>query len=173
MATQQQRLTGWRIGDVDLLDLAKDTTRASFEDDVTGIAAQMAYFVVAAVGVLYWRGPNRRVGFAWATPGAALFLAGWVAFSAGFAYYLSKFASYSHLRRHRGRDHPARLPLLDELARPRRRRAQRRARAPAPRAPWRSRAGVATTLAAEATQARTRNTFAAMGLQCCEIVMIL
>jgi membrane protein len=51
--------------------------------------------VVVAISLLYWRGPNRRVRFAWATPGSALFLIGWLAFCVGFAYYLSHFASYN------------------------------------------------------------------------------
>jgi membrane protein len=51
--------------------------------------------VVVAISMLYWRGPNRRVAFAWATPGVGLFVVGWLAFCVGFAYYLSNFASYN------------------------------------------------------------------------------
>ncbi|MFC5745222.1 YihY/virulence factor BrkB family protein [Actinomadura rugatobispora] len=53
--------------------------------------------VVAAflVSLLYWAAPNARHGFRWVTPGGVLAIVLWLAASAGFAFYVSGFASYN------------------------------------------------------------------------------
>lgn len=55
--------------------------------------------VVAAalmIALLYWAAPNaRQGGFRWITPGSLLAVVVWVIVSAGFAFYISRFASYN------------------------------------------------------------------------------
>jgi hypothetical protein len=53
----------------------------------------MAAFMIA---LLYWAAPNaRQGGFRWITPGSVLAVVVWVVVSAGFAFYVSRFASYN------------------------------------------------------------------------------
>lgn len=51
--------------------------------------------VMLAVALLYWLAPNTGHSFRWITPGAVLFVAGWVIASLAFAFYVSNFASYN------------------------------------------------------------------------------
>ncbi|MFJ5777055.1 YihY/virulence factor BrkB family protein [Streptomyces sp. NPDC093094] len=52
--------------------------------------------VVVMIALLYWATPNAKVrGFRWVTPGSFLALAIWLIASAGFAFYVSNFASYN------------------------------------------------------------------------------
>ena len=48
------------------------------------------------LAVLYWAAPNaRQGGFRWITPGSVIAVLVWVAGSAGFAFYISRFNSYN------------------------------------------------------------------------------
>jgi membrane protein len=55
--------------------------------------------VIAAgllIALLYWAAPNARLGgFRWITPGSVLAVLVWLIVSAGFAFYISKFATYN------------------------------------------------------------------------------
>ncbi|MEU3823126.1 YihY/virulence factor BrkB family protein [Streptomyces sp. NPDC030392] len=52
--------------------------------------------VTIMIAILYWASPNANVkGFRWITPGSFLALVIWVIASAGFALYVSNFASYN------------------------------------------------------------------------------
>lgn len=51
--------------------------------------------VTAAVAMLYWLAPCTKHQFRWITPGALLFVVGWVLASLAFALYLSNFGSYN------------------------------------------------------------------------------
>lgn len=53
--------------------------------------------VMLAVAVLYWLAPNAKQDFKWVTPGALLFIVGWILFSVGFTLYISNFASYNRV----------------------------------------------------------------------------
>lgn len=56
----------------------------------------LAFLISLAIALLYWASPNvRHPGFRWLTPGSALAVVLWVAASAGFAFYVSNFASYN------------------------------------------------------------------------------
>jgi membrane protein len=47
------------------------------------------------LALLYWAAPNaRQGGFRWITPGSLLALLVWIGVSAGFAYYIARFATY-------------------------------------------------------------------------------
>lgn len=46
------------------------------------------------IALLYWAAPNARQRFRLITPGSTLAVIAWVAVSAGFAYYISRFDSY-------------------------------------------------------------------------------
>jgi membrane protein len=62
------------------------------------IAKWPVLVIVAAVliALLYWAAPNAsQGGFRWITPGSLLAVAVWVIVSAGFAFYISKFALYN------------------------------------------------------------------------------
>lgn len=48
-----------------------------------------------AVAVFYWLAPNTRHTFRWITPGAVLFIVGWIIASLVFAYYVSNFGAYN------------------------------------------------------------------------------
>lgn len=56
------------------------------------LALTMLMFGVA---MLYWLAPNSANQLKWITPGAVLFVAGWIAASLAFAFYVSNFASYN------------------------------------------------------------------------------
>jgi membrane protein len=48
------------------------------------------------IALLYWAAPNaRQGGFRWITPGSVLAVLVWVIVSAGFAFYIAKFALYN------------------------------------------------------------------------------
>jgi membrane protein len=48
------------------------------------------------IALLYWAAPNvKHGGFRWITPGSVLAVLVWVAVSAGFAFYIAKFATYN------------------------------------------------------------------------------
>ena len=56
----------------------------------------IALVVVGILAILFYAAPNvRQPGFRWITPGGLLTLAAWLAASAGFALYVSNFASYN------------------------------------------------------------------------------
>jgi membrane protein len=61
--------------------------------------AKWPVLVIAAgvlIALLYWAAPNaRQGGFRWITPGSLLAVVVWVIVSAGFAFYISSFASYN------------------------------------------------------------------------------
>jgi membrane protein len=47
------------------------------------------------VAVIYYATPNVKVpGFKWITPGSVVAVLGWIAASAGFAFYVANFGSY-------------------------------------------------------------------------------
>jgi membrane protein len=49
-----------------------------------------------AVGLLYWASPNvRQPSFLWITPGGLIAVLLWIVASAGFAFYVANFGSYS------------------------------------------------------------------------------
>ena len=52
--------------------------------------------VLFMIGLLYYASPNAKLrGFRWITPGSVLAIAVWLAASAGFAFYVANFGSYS------------------------------------------------------------------------------
>ena len=51
--------------------------------------------VTLAVSIIYWFVPAVRHSYRWITPGALLFVVGWVLASVGFATYISNFGSYN------------------------------------------------------------------------------
>src|SRR5581483_8727607 len=51
--------------------------------------------VTFAVSILYWLAPAVRHSYRWITPGAGLFVIGWVTASVAFATYISNFGSYN------------------------------------------------------------------------------
>ncbi|MGH4031759.1 YihY/virulence factor BrkB family protein [Actinomycetota bacterium Odt1-20B] len=52
--------------------------------------------VTTMIALLYWAAPNvKGGGFAWITPGSVVALVLWLIASAGFAFYVSNFASYN------------------------------------------------------------------------------
>jgi membrane protein len=56
----------------------------------------IALVVLTMIAILYWAAPNvKQPGFRWVTPGGVAALVLWVAASAGFALYVSLFASYN------------------------------------------------------------------------------
>jgi membrane protein len=56
----------------------------------------LVLLVTVMIAILYWATPNAKVkGFRWITPGSFLALLIWMAASAGFAFYVSNFASYN------------------------------------------------------------------------------
>lgn len=57
--------------------------------------AGIILLLITAIAVLYWAGPSLHVPFRLMTYGAALFMATWIAGSAGFAFYVSHFSSYN------------------------------------------------------------------------------
>jgi membrane protein len=61
--------------------------------------AKWPVLVIAAgvlIALLYWAAPNaRQGGFRWITPGSLLAVVVWLIVSAGFAFYISSFASYN------------------------------------------------------------------------------
>ncbi|GGZ89948.1 hypothetical protein GCM10010389_30380 [Streptomyces echinoruber] len=56
----------------------------------------LAVLVTVMIAILYWTSPNAKVkGFRWVTPGSFLALMIWLIASAGFAFYVTNFASYN------------------------------------------------------------------------------
>jgi membrane protein len=56
----------------------------------------LVVLVTVMIAILYWATPNARVrGFRWITPGSFLALVIWMIASAGFALYVTNFASYN------------------------------------------------------------------------------
>lgn len=56
----------------------------------------MVGVVITMLGFLYWVAPNvKQPKFRWLTPGGVLALATWLLASAGFAFYVANFGSYS------------------------------------------------------------------------------
>ncbi|THA35120.1 YihY/virulence factor BrkB family protein [Streptomyces sp. A1277] len=56
----------------------------------------LVLLVTVMIALLYWAAPNAKGrGFRWITPGSFLALLIWLAASAGFAFYVANFASYS------------------------------------------------------------------------------
>ncbi|MDO0929279.1 YihY/virulence factor BrkB family protein [Streptomyces sp. TG1A-8] len=56
----------------------------------------LVVLVTMMIALLYWASPNAKVkGLRWITPGSLLALLVWTAASAGFALYVSHFASYN------------------------------------------------------------------------------
>jgi membrane protein len=81
-AQQAGRALGFEQASVRVFDIAKWPVL------IVGVALLIA--------LLYWVAPNaRQGGFRWITPGSLLAMFLWVAVSAGFAFYVAKFASYN------------------------------------------------------------------------------
>jgi membrane protein len=81
---------------------AQQAGRALGFEQATVRVFDIAKWPVLIVGVgllialLYWVAPNaRQGGFRWITPGSLLAMFLWVAVSAGFAFYVARFASYN------------------------------------------------------------------------------
>jgi membrane protein len=56
----------------------------------------MLFVVITMFAFLYWVAPNvKQPRFRWLTPGGALALFAWIVASAGFAFYVANFGSYS------------------------------------------------------------------------------
>ncbi|NED12332.1 YihY/virulence factor BrkB family protein [Streptomyces sp. SID9124] len=56
----------------------------------------LVLLVILMIALLYWAAPNAKGrGFRWITPGSFLAMLIWLAASAGFAFYVANFASYS------------------------------------------------------------------------------
>jgi membrane protein len=56
----------------------------------------LAVATALLIAVLYWGAPNaRQGGFRWITPGSLLAVTVWVIVSGGFAFYVSRFATYN------------------------------------------------------------------------------
>jgi membrane protein len=56
----------------------------------------LVILISLAIALLYWAAPNvRQPGFRWVSPGSALAVVLWGVSSAGFAFYVSNFASYN------------------------------------------------------------------------------
>ncbi|MFC8536448.1 YihY/virulence factor BrkB family protein [Streptomyces sp. NPDC057249] len=56
----------------------------------------LVLLVILMIALLYWAAPNAKGhGFRWITPGSLLAMLIWLAASAGFAFYVTNFASYS------------------------------------------------------------------------------
>ncbi|MET8942803.1 YihY/virulence factor BrkB family protein [Streptomyces sp. NPDC004542] len=56
----------------------------------------LVVLVTIMIALLYWAAPNvKGRGFRWITPGSVLALAVWMIASAGFAFYVSNFATYN------------------------------------------------------------------------------
>ncbi|MEU5598030.1 YihY/virulence factor BrkB family protein [Streptomyces sp. NPDC020298] len=56
----------------------------------------LVVLVMVMIALLYWAAPNvKGRGFKWITPGSVLALVVWMIASAGFAFYVSNFASYN------------------------------------------------------------------------------
>ncbi|MCX0247384.1 MULTISPECIES: YihY/virulence factor BrkB family protein [Streptomyces] len=56
----------------------------------------LVLLVILMIALLYWAAPNAKGrGFRWITPGSLLAMLIWLAASAGFAFYVANFASYS------------------------------------------------------------------------------
>ncbi|MCS0602759.1 YihY/virulence factor BrkB family protein [Streptomyces sp. LP11] len=56
----------------------------------------LVLLVTLMIGILYWATPNAKTkGFRWISPGSFLALLIWMIASAGFAFYVSNFASYN------------------------------------------------------------------------------
>ncbi|MFE2416372.1 YihY/virulence factor BrkB family protein [Streptomyces hokutonensis] len=56
----------------------------------------LVVLVMAMIAILYWAAPNvKGRGFRWVTPGSVLALLVWMIASAGFAFYVARFASYN------------------------------------------------------------------------------
>ncbi|MET7680528.1 YihY/virulence factor BrkB family protein [Streptomyces sp. NPDC005423] len=56
----------------------------------------LVILVTVMIAILYWACPNAKVkGFKWVTPGSLLALLIWMLASAGFAFYVTNFASYN------------------------------------------------------------------------------
>lgn len=53
--------------------------------------------LLMALGILYRFGPNGRMRMAWVTPGAVLVIILWLAASAAFSAYLTRFDSYNQI----------------------------------------------------------------------------
>ncbi len=51
--------------------------------------------ITIAVALLYWLAPNTGHKWQWITPGALLFVVGWLIASLAFAFYISRFGSYN------------------------------------------------------------------------------
>ena len=51
--------------------------------------------MAVAAAVLYWLLPNAHLPFRWVSPGASMFVIGWIASTALFGWYVSNFASYN------------------------------------------------------------------------------
>ena len=52
-------------------------------------------FLLVTTAFLYWAAPNIRLPFRLVTPGAVIFIFGWLLMSAGFGVYVANFGSYN------------------------------------------------------------------------------
>jgi membrane protein len=52
-------------------------------------------FLALAAAFLYWQAPAQTHEFHWITPGAAVFIAGWIIASLTFSLYISTYGSYN------------------------------------------------------------------------------
>lgn len=51
--------------------------------------------LIVATAFLYWAAPNVKLPFSWITPGAVVFIIGWIIMSIGFGFYVANFGSYN------------------------------------------------------------------------------
>lgn len=51
--------------------------------------------LIVGMAFLYWAAPNAKLPFRWISPGAVLFVIGWLVATAAFGFYVSNFANYN------------------------------------------------------------------------------
>jgi membrane protein len=78
-------------------DLADKLGVGGFTADLVSLARWPAVIVLAllAMSVLYWATPTIKMPFRLVTPGALIFVAGWLAVSYLFGAYVANFGSYN------------------------------------------------------------------------------
>lgn len=51
--------------------------------------------LIVGMAFLYWAAPNAKLPFRWISPGAVLFVVGWLLATAAFGFYVSSFGNYN------------------------------------------------------------------------------